>query len=162
MAEKLTTKNCIITCQNRLVYNSPAHIPSISSCNIPCSINVRVNGMSTISTFKESRVPNSIPTMASITFFGGISRINIDNSNSFFKSLIFNKVLKLSKSPLVNPFVIFSSVPNSSQVLHNNNISTFQRGNNRFAYYLNLSEGLNSAIPPTNKLVGILASNTIL
>ena len=134
MAEKLTTKNCIITCQNRRVYDSPAHIPSISSCNIPCSINVRIERMSTILTLKESRMSSSISTRTPIAFFGCISRINIDNPYSLFQSLIFNKVLELPKSPLVNPFVVPSRLSDSSQIFHNNNISHFQRGNNRFAY----------------------------
>ena len=92
--------------------------------------------MSTIPTFKESRMSSGISTRTPIAFFGGISRINIDNSNSFFQSLIFNKVLELSESPLVNPFVVSSRLSDSSQVLYNNNISAFQRGNNRFAYFV--------------------------
>ena len=87
--------------------------------------------MSTIPTFKESRMSNSIPIMASITFLGCVGRINIDNSTTFFKSFIFDKVLKLSKRPLVNPFIISSRDSNSTQIFHNNNISLIQTGNNR-------------------------------
>ncbi len=131
MLEKLNTQNCIIACQDGLIYNSPAHIPSISLCNIPCSVDVGVEGMSTNLTFKEPRMSDSISTMTSITFFGSVGRIDIDNSNSFLKSLIFNKTLELSKSPLVNPFIVSGTFSDSRQILHNNNISLFNFGNNR-------------------------------
>jgi len=131
MAKKLTTKNCIIACQEGRIYSSPAHIPHIASCDIPCSVDVGVDGMSTSLTLKEPRMSDSISVVTSITFFRCVSRINIDNSDSLSKSLIFNKVLKLSKSPLVNPLIVSSGDSNSTQIFHNNNISFFEGGNNR-------------------------------
>ena len=68
MLEKLNTKNCIIARQDGAIYNTPAHIPHIASCNISGSINVGVNGMPASFTFQESRMPNRISTMASVTF----------------------------------------------------------------------------------------------
>jgi len=133
MLEKLNTKNSIIRREIALAYDSTAHIPNISLCNIPCSINVTIKRMPTIFTFKETRMPNSISAMASVTFFRGIGRVYIDNPNSFFKSFILDKVLELSESPFVNPFIVSGRLSNSSQVFHNNNISIFQFRNNRFA-----------------------------
>jgi len=136
MVEKLTTKNCIIACQDGLIYSSPAHVPSISSCNISSAINVAVDGMSTSFTFQEPTMSNSISTMASVTFFGCVGGIDIDNSNPFSKSLILNKTLQFVESPLVNPFIISSRDSNSAQIFHNNNISFFERGNNRSTYVM--------------------------
>jgi len=140
--EKLTTKNCIIACQDGRIYSSPAHIPHIASCNISSPIDVGVNGMSTIPTFLEASMSGSISPMTPITFLGSISGINIDYSTTFFESLIFNKALKLVECPLVYPFIILSRLSNSTQIFHNNNIPLIQTGYNRSTYVV---------ISPTHK-----------
>ncbi len=121
-----STKSRIITRQDWLIYSSQAHVPRIELGYIFGSIEVCVEGISASLTLKESRMSNSISIVTSVAFFGSISRINIDNSNSFSKSLVFNKVLELPESPLVNPFVIFGSLSDSRNIFHDNNISLIQ------------------------------------
>lgn len=127
------TKNSIITRKNRLCYGSLAHIPSISLCYIPCTIEVRIKGMPTSFTFEESAMPLAVNTMASVTFFRSVSRINIDNSAFFLDSFVFNKTLELSESPLMNPFVITGCSSDVSQIFHNNGISFIQTINDTSA-----------------------------
>ena len=134
--EKLTTQNCIIACQYGAIYNTPAHVPSISLCNIPCSVYVGLDGMSTILTLLKSRMSNSISSETPITFFGGVGRIDINNPNSFSESFVFDKLLKFIERPLVNPFIVSSRNSNSTQIFHNNNISRLQTGNNRSTYVM--------------------------
>ena len=90
----------------------------------------------TIQTLKETRMPNGINPITSIAGLGSPVRIAINNPNSFSESFIFNKELKLSESPLVNPFIVFSSCSDILQIFHNNNISTFQSINNLFADFM--------------------------
>lgn len=142
MLEKLNIKNCIIACQDGLIYGSPAHVSRIASCNISRSINVRVNGMPTISTFLESSMSRSISPMTPITFFGSVSRINVDNPYSFSESLVFYKALELVESPLVYPLIISCSLSDTTQIFHNNNITFIQIRYNRSTYVM---------ISPTHK-----------
>ena len=134
--EKLTTQNCIIACQYGAIYSTPAHVPHIASCNIPCSVYVGLDGMSTILTLLKSRMSYSISSETPITFFRSVGRININNPNSFSKSFVFDKLLKFIESPLVNPFIVSSRNSNSTQIFHNNNISRLQTGNNRSTYVM--------------------------
>ena len=151
MLQKLNTQNGIITRQtNGHVYSSPAHIPDIQLCNIPCSINIRIKRMPTIFTLKESRMSDSIPTMAPVTFFRGVGRININNPNSFTQSFVFDKTLELFKSPLVDPFVVSGSCSNITQILHNNNIPFFQFRDNGFADIV--ISPTHKPVPDTGKL----------
>ena len=78
--------------------------------------------MRTNRTFNKARMSNDF-IMADRTFLTSVSRININNSNSLSNSFIFNKALELPKSPLMNPFIISSSLSNVSYVLHYNNSS---------------------------------------
>src|SRR3990167_728253 len=68
--------------------------------------------------------------MADRTLFGSVSRIDIDNSASLHNSFVFNKVLELSETPFMNPFVIFSCLSDISYVFHNNSCSFFYTINN--------------------------------
>ena len=132
MLQKLNIQNGIITRQNDgLVYCSPAHIPHIASCNISTCSKVRIKRMSTRFTLNKTRMSNSIPVMTPVTFFRGVSRINIDHFNSLSKCFIFDKVLELSESPLVNPFIVSGGCPDVFQIFHNNHISFSQSRNNR-------------------------------
>ena len=87
----------------------------------------------TIQTFKETRMPFGIQRVTPITSLRGVGRINVNNPNSFSKSFVFNKELQLLKSPLVNPFIVFSCFSDITQVFHNNHISSIQIINNSFA-----------------------------
>lgn len=129
MAKKLTTKKCIITRQEGLIYSSPAHIPRIELCNINGSIEVRIKGESTSFTFDKTIMSDSIYIMTSTTSLRSISWIDIDNSTTFPQSFVFDKTLELCESPFMNPFVIISTASNSRQILHNNNISLIQTVN---------------------------------
>jgi len=133
MAKKLTTKKCVITRQNRLVYNSPAHIPDIQLCNIFGSSEIRIRTMPTDFTFNKSAMPNSFSVMADRTGLRSISRININYPNSFSQSFVFNKTLQLSESPLMNPFIVFNCCSNSFKVFHDDYIAIIKSFNNSFA-----------------------------
>jgi len=136
MVEKLNIKNCVIARQDGLIYSSPAHIPHIASCNIPSPIDVGVNGMTTIPTFLEASMPGSIPSVTPITFLGSISRINIDNSTTFPESFVFDKALELVERPFVHPFIISSSLSDTTQIFHNNNVTLIQNGYDRSTYVM--------------------------
>ena len=56
--------------------------------------------------------------MADRTFFGSVSRIDIDNSTIFPYSFVFNKALQLPKCPLMHPFVISCGSSNIAQIFH--------------------------------------------
>ncbi len=106
MVKKLTTQNCVIAREDGLSYISPAHIPLIELCNIFGSSEVGIRTMPTNLTFNKSIMSDSFSVVANTTRLGSVSRIDIDNSNSFSQGFIFNKTLELVKRPLVNPFII--------------------------------------------------------
>lgn len=64
MVIKSTKMNCIITRQNRRVYDSPAHIPRIESCNV----------------FGSSKIITMIPTDSK---YLNISEVAITPPNEF-------------------------------------------------------------------------------
>ncbi len=70
--------------------------------------------------------------MTSVASFGSISRINIDNPNSFSESFVFNKASQLEESPFMNPLIVFSSLSDINQIFHYYNISLIQWFNNTF------------------------------
>ena len=86
--------------------------------------------MPTSFTFNKSAMPDSVCIMADRTRLGSVGGIDINNSNSFSQSLVFNKKLKLVKSPPVNPSIIFSCCPNSFQIFHDDYIANIQTSNN--------------------------------
>lgn len=88
--------------------------------------------MPTSFTFNKSPMSNSISVMTDTTRLGGISRINVNNSNPFSQSLIFNELLKFKERPLVNPFIISCRFSNSFQIFHDDDIATIQTINNIF------------------------------
>ena len=133
MAYKLTTQNCIIAREDRLCYSSPAHIPLIELCNIFGSSKIRIRLMSTSQTLNKSTMPFSFNVVTDRTRLRSVSRIDINNPNSFFQSLVFNKLLQLIETPFVNPFIVFGTLPNSFQIFHDDYIAIIQTSNNRFA-----------------------------
>ena len=141
--EKLTTQNCIIARENRLCYCSPAHFTLIELCNIFGSLKVRVGPMPTNFTFNESAMSDSFSIVTDRAGFTCVSRIDINNSNSSLKSLVLNKVLELPESPLVNPFIVFSTLSDSLQIFHDDYVAIIQISNNRLA---------NVVITPSHKL----------
>ena len=86
-------------------------------------------------TNNKTRMPCKF-IMADRTFFGGISRIDIDNPASFSYSFIFNKILELPKCPLMHPFVISCSFSNIAQIFHYNGASFKNTINDSFAYVM--------------------------
>ena len=130
MFKMLNTKSDIITRQNRFVYNSPAHIPHIELCNIFGSSKVTIRTMPTSFTFNKSTMPDSFSVMTNTASLRGISRVDINNSNSFSQCFIFNKTLELPESPLVNPFIVFSCCSNSFKVFHDDYIAIIQSFDN--------------------------------
>lgn len=108
----------------------------IAFCYISTSLKVTITMETTIQTLKETRMPLGIQRITPITSLRCVSGIDINNPNSFSESLVFNKELKLSKSPLVNPFIIFSCCSDANQIFHNNNISFIQSTNNSLADFM--------------------------
>ena len=132
MVKKLTTQSCIIAREDRLCYISPAHIPDIQLCNIFGSPKIRIRTMPTDSTFNKSPMSNSISVMADTTSLRGISRIDINNSNPFSQSLVFNKTLELVESPFMNPLIISGCCSDIFQIFHDDYVAIIQIFNNRF------------------------------
>lgn len=75
---------------------------------------------------------------ASTTPLTGISRINVDNRDTCFKSFVFDKRLQLPKSPGVGYLPLFpgsfDAVSNVRQLFEYNNIAGFAVSDNSFTY----------------------------
>src|SRR4030042_2802803 len=110
----------------RHCYRCQANVTSISFCYIFTGLKVTITMETTIQTLKETRMPFGIQRITPIASLRGVSRIDINNPNSFSESFVFNKELQLPESPLVNPFIIFSCCSDANQIFHNNNISFIQ------------------------------------
>ena len=133
MEQKLTTKNCIITREDRLCYGSPAHIPLIELCNIFRSSEIGIRTMPTNLAFNKSTMPDSFIVMTDRTGLRSMSWIDINNPNSLSQSLVFNKTLELPESPLMNPFIISGSFSDSFKFFHDDYVAIIQVSNNIFA-----------------------------
>jgi len=120
----------------RHCYRCPAKVTLIAFCYISTRLKVTITMETTIQTLEETRMPFGIQRITPIASLRGVSRIDINNPNSFSESFVFNKELKLSESPLVNPFIIFSCCSDTNQIFHNNNISFIQSTNNSFADFM--------------------------
>ena len=99
---------------------------------------MRIQTIATIQAVEESPNPFCIQRTTSATSFGSISRIYIDYSYPFSYSFVFNKFLKLVETPAIKPF-IFSSLFTPPYILdsfHNDCISSFELGNNRFRDFM--------------------------
>src|SRR4030042_5547136 len=120
----------------RHCYRCQANVTSISFCYIFTGLKVTITMETTIQTLKETRMPFGIQRITPIASLRGVSRIDINNPNSFSESFVFNKELQLPESPLVNPFIIFSCCSDANQIFHNNNITFIQSINNSFADFM--------------------------
>jgi hypothetical protein len=132
MAKKLTTKKCIIICQEGLVYSSPANVPHIAFGYISRTVKVGVNGMSTNFILKESCISFSQFSVASVTKLRGVGGIDIDYPTSLHQRFIFDKTLQLSESPFMHPLIISTISSDVGQIFHNDDISALQVINNLF------------------------------
>jgi len=120
----------------RHCYRCPAKVTLIAFCYISTCLKVTITMETTIQTLKETRMPFCIQGIAPVTSLRGISRVDINHSDSLSQSFILDKTLELPKSPLVNPFIVFSCLSDVVQVFHNNNISFIQSTSNPLADFM--------------------------
>lgn len=113
----------LIACQirGRFTTTQPDH-PHIALGDIPGTIQIGVEGMTTHIACEEALMSGGLSIMAPITLLTGISRINIDHPDPVLACFIFQKRLQFSKCPFMVPWVIFGCLSNPGQVLHGQDI----------------------------------------